>query len=317
MLQSQRLKTKKEHHLEEITACPECNGTSLAKDTYRGEIVCRNCGLVIDDDLLDYGPDWRAFDAEQREKRAHTGAPATPLLSDKGLTTTIGWRDKDFYGRTIPNKNRAQVFRLRKWQKRIRVGKNTQRNLTQALGVLNRISSSMTLPRNVRETAAVIYRKVLDEDLIRGRSIQAVAASAVYAACRQNGIPRSLDEIAEASGISRKEIGRNYLFISRELKFKMQTPSPKDYISRFNSELKLSNQTLRKAIEITQLAEDKKILSGRAPLGIAAAALYMASVLCGEHKTQKEIADVASVTEVTIRNRYKELAEKLQIEFVV
>jgi len=317
MIKREKMKQKLGHIIEEITTCPECKSSSLSRDSYRGEIVCRNCGLVIDDNLLDYGPDWRAFDAEQREKRAHTGAPTTPLLPDKGLTTTISWKDQDSYGHTIPNKNRAQVFRLRKWQKRIRVGKNSQRNLTQALGVLNRISSSMTLPRNVRETAAVIYRKVLDEDLIRGRSIQAVAASAIYAACRQNGIPRSLDEIAEASAISRKEIGRNYLFIARELKLKMQTPSPRDYISRFNSELKLSMQTLRKAIEITQAAEDKKILSGRAPLGIAAAALYMASVLCGEHKTQKQIADVASVTEVTIRNRYKELAEKLNIEFSV
>jgi transcription initiation factor TFIIB len=311
------MKTKLGNQLEEITVCPECKSSKLSKDTYRAEIVCKNCGLVIDEDLLDYGPDWRAFDAEQKEKRAHTGAPITPLLSDKGLTTMISWKDKDSYGRTIPNKNRAQVFRLRKWQKRIRIGKNIQRNLSQALNVLNRIASSMTLPRNVRETAAVIYRKVLDEDLIRGRSIQAVAASTIYATCRQYGIPRSLDEIAESSGVSRKEIGRNYLFIARELKFKLQTPSPKDYISRFNNELKLSMETQAKALEITKAAEEKKILSGRAPLGIAAAALYMASVLCGEHKTQKQIADVASVTEVTIRNRYKELATKLNIEFTV
>lgn len=303
--------------VEELSFCPECKSKKLSKDAVRAEVVCKDCGLVIDEDLLDYGPDWRAYDAEQKNKRSHIGTPATPLLSDKGLTTTIGWKDKDSYGHVIPSKNRAQIYRLRKWQKRIRAGKNIQRNLSQALITLNQISSSMTLPRNIRETSAMLYRKVLEKDLVRGRSIQGVAAATIYAACRQLKIPRSLDEIAEASAISRKDIGRNYLCIARGLKLKVQPASPTDYISRFSNELKLTGKTQRKALEILRTAEDKKILNGRAPIGIAAAVIYVSSVLCGERRSQKQVADVSSVTEVTIRNRYKELITKLNIEIAI
>jgi transcription initiation factor TFIIB len=299
--------------IEELSTCPECNSHRLSRDTLRAEVVCKDCGFVIDEDLLDYGPDWRAFDEEQKSKRAHTGAPSSPLIPDRGLATTIGWKDKDSFGHTIPAKNRAQVYRLRKWQKRIRAGSSPQRNLSQALIVLNQISSTMMLPRDIRETAAIIYRKVLEGYLVRGRSIQGVAAATIYAACRQLGVPRSLDEIAEASSLSRRDIGRNYLCISRGLKLKVHLASPNDYISRFSSQLKLSGKTQRKAGEIVRIAEDEKILNGRAPIGIAAAAIYMSSILCGEPRSQKQVADVSSVTEVTIRNRYKELAKKLNI----
>jgi transcription initiation factor TFIIB len=308
---------KTTQQLEELTVCPECKSHRLSRDTLRAEIVCKDCGLVIDEDLLDYGPDWRAFDAEQKNKRAHTGTPTTPLLSDKGLTTTIGWKDRDSFGHRIPAKNRAQIYRLRKWQKRIRAGKNTQRNLSQALITLNQISSTMMLPRDIRETAAMIYRKVQEKDLIRGRSIQAVAAAAIYAACRQLRIPRSLDEIAEASAITRKEIGRNYLCISRGLKLRVQPASPNDYISRFSSQLKLTTKVQRKALDIVQLAEEEKILNGRAPIGVAAAAIYISSVLCAEPRSQKQVANVSCVTEVTIRNRYKELVKKLNLDLAL
>jgi transcription initiation factor TFIIB len=305
------------HQVEELSVCPECKSNNLSRDAVRAEVVCKDCGFVIDEDLLDYGPDWRAYDLEQKNKRVHTGAPMTPLLPDKGLSTIIGWKDRDYNGHSIPTKNRAQMYRLRKWQKRIRVGKRAYRNLSQALTSLNQISSTMMLPRNVRENAAILYRKVLDRDLVRGRSIKAVAAATIYAACRQSGIPRSLDEVAAATSISRKEIGRNFLCISRGLKLRLTPTSPNEYLIRFSNELKLSGKTRLKAVEILQTAEDKKILSGRAPLGISAAALYIAAVLCGERRTQKQISDIASVTEVTIRNRYKELAEKLHIDFTL
>jgi len=304
-------------HIEELSLCPECKSNRLSKDAVRAEVVCKDCGFVIDEDLLDYGPDWRAYDAEQKNKRAHTGAPTTPLLPDKGLLTTIGWKDKDSFGHVIPSKNRAQIYRLRKWQKRIRAGKNTQRNLSQALITLNQISSAMTLPRDIRETAAMIYKKMLEKDLVRGRSIQGVAAAAIYAACRQLKIPRSLDEISEASAISRKEIGRNYLCISRGLRLKILPATPNDYISRFSNDLNLTGKTKLKALEILRTAEEKKILNGRAPIGIAAAVIYISSVLCAERKSQKQIAEVSNVTEVTIRNRYKELVQKLDIELTV
>ena len=312
-----RKKKKNKQQVEEITQCPECGSTHLTRDYARGELVCEDCGLVIDEDFIDHGPEWRAFDSEQREKRSRVGAPLTYTIHDKGLSTVIGWKNRDSYGKSIPTRSRAQLYRLRKWQRRIRVSNATERNLAFALAELDRMASGMGLPRNVRETAAMIYRKAVIKNLIRGRSIEGVSAAALYAACRQCGVPRTLDEVAEASGVSRKEIGRTYRFIARELGLKLMPTSPQDYISRFCSELGLSGDVQSKAIEILKEAADKELTSGRGPTGVAAAAIYIASILCGERRTQREVADVAGVTEVTIRNRYKELAERLDIDIVL
>ncbi|RLF39481.1 MAG: transcription initiation factor IIB [Thermoplasmata archaeon] len=313
----EEVKKKKRPTIEEITQCPECGSTNLNLDYARGELVCEDCGLVIDENFIDQGPEWRAFDAEQKEKRARVGAPLTYTIHDKGLSTVIGWKNKDSYGKSIPTRSRAQLYRLRKWQRRIRVSNATERNLAVALAELDRMASAMGLPRNVRETAAMIYRKAVLKNLIRGRSIEGVAAAALYAACRQCGVPRTLDEIASVSRVSRKEIGRTYRFIARELELKLMPTSPQDYISRFCSELKLSGDVQAKAMEILKEAADKELTSGRGPTGVAAAAIYIASILCGERRTQREVADVAGVTEVTISNRYKELAERLDIDIIL
>jgi transcription initiation factor TFIIB len=175
----------------------------------------------------------------------------------------------------------------------------------------------MGLPRSVRETAAMIYRKAALKNLVRGRSIQGVTAASLYAACRQCHVPRTLDEISLIAQISRKEIGRNYRYVSRELALKLMPTTPKDYISRFCSELKLSNNVQAKTLEILGHAVNQELTSGRGPTGLAAASLYISSVLCGERRTQREVAEIAGVTEVTIRNRYKELAQKLDIHIVM
>src|ERR671936_2948699 len=308
--------TKKIEEADEVTRCPECNSGHLAFDYERGELICEECGLVLNDQMIDQGPEWRAFDVEQGEKRARTGAPMTMLIHDKGLSTMIGWKNKDSYGKSIPTRNRAQLYRLRKWQRRIRVSNATERNLAFALSELDRMASGMGLPRNVRETAAMIYRRAVTKNLIRGRSIEGVAAAALYAACRQCNVPRTLDEIADASRVSRKEIGRTYRFIARELKLKLMPTSPIDYIPRFCSELKLSGEIQAKTADILKQAADRELTSGRGPTGIAAAAIYIACILAGERRTQREVAEVAGVTEVTIRNRYKELAEKLDIDII-
>lgn len=306
-----------EKKVEYIDECPECNSKSLARDYERAEMICNTCGLVIDEKIMDLGPEWRAFDNEQRVKRSRAGAPMTYTIHDKGLSTVIDWRDKDCYGKDISPRKRAQIYRLRKWQQRIRVSNATERNLAFALTELERVASRMTLPRNVRETAAVVYRKAVEKGLIRGRSIEGVAASSLYAACRQCSVPRTLDEIADASKLNRKEIGRTYRFVSRELGISLKPTTPIDYVPRFGSELGLSGEVQSKAIEILKKAMEKELTSGRGPTGVSAASIYIASVLLGERRTQREVADVAGVTEVTIRNRYKELAEKLDIEITI
>jgi len=303
--------------IEEIVQCPECGSNHLSKDYSRAELVCRNCGFILDENMIDQGPEWRAFDNEQREKRARTGSPMTYTIHDKGLSTSIGWTNRDAYGKSIPTKNRAQLYRLRKWQRRVRISDATERNLALALSGIDRLSSGMGLPRTVRETAAMIYRKAALKNLVRGRSIPGVTAASIYAACRQCHVPRTLDETSSIANISRKEIGRTYRFVSRELGLKLLPTSPEDYVSRFCGELKLSSTVRVKTLKILQDAARGELTSGRGPTGMAAASLYIACVLCGERRTQREVADIAGVTEVTIRNRYKELTQKLNMDIIL
>lgn len=305
-----------EKNTEHVDMCPECGGRDLSRDYKRAEVVCSGCGLVVDEDIVDQGPEWRAFDYAQMQARSRTGAPMTYLIHDKGLSTTIDWRDKDIHGNNITN-HRAQLYRLRKWQKRIRVSNSVERNLSVALMELERFSSRLALPRNVRETAAVVYRRAVEKGLVRGRGIERVLAASLYTACRQCSVPRTLDEISEASGVGRKDIGKTYRFISRHLGINLDPTTPIDYVPRFGSELGLSGEVQSKAIEILKAAIAIELTSGRGPVGACAAAIYIACVLLGEKRTQREIAEAAAVTEVTIRNRYKEMAEKLDIEVVL
>jgi transcription initiation factor TFIIB len=308
---------KTKQKIEETCSCPDCGSEHLSKDYARGELVCKDCGLVIDEDIIDHGPEWRAFDREQQDKRSRIGAPMTYTLHDKGLSTSIGWTNRDAYGKLIPPRNRGQLYRLRKWQRRIRISDSTERNLSIALASIDQIASGMSLPRRVRETSAMIYRKAALKNLVRGRSIEGVVAASLYAACRQCHVPRTLDEISSAAHMTRQEVGRNYRYVARELQLKLMPTAPGDYISRFCSELKMSNQVQMKAMEILGLAANQELTSGRGPTGLAAASLYIASVLCDERRTQREIATIAGVTEVTIRNRYKELTNKLGIDIVM
>ena len=319
MTYNQREKTIHTHRnsLDEITVCPECKGKHIIRDPYRGELVCADCGLVIDEDIIDYGPDWRSFDKEEYNKKAHTGSPISHLIHDGGLTTEISSQNRDFYGKPLSNKTRAQIYRLRKWQRRIRIRNSTERNIAEAFSQLMRISSTMNLPRNVRETAAMIYKKAAEMDLIRGRTIDGILAAAIYAACRQCHAPRTFDEISRVINISRRNIGRNYRFLARELKLHILPASPIDYLTRFGGKLKLSSEVQTKAKEIIDQAEHEKLTIGQNPIGIVAASLYMASVLCGDKKTQREVAEKIGITEVTIRNKYKQLSEKLGIHIAL
>jgi len=299
--------------VEKIQRCPECDSEHISKDYRRGEIICENCGLVLDDYYIDEGPEWRAFDSQQKEKRARTGAPMNYLTHDKGLSTQISWKNKDAYGRTIPHKNRGQIYRVRKWHRRIRISNATERNLASALRELDRLSSKMGLPRSIRETSAMIYREAVEKNLIRGRSIETVIASSLYAGCRKCDVPRTLTEIANAAQADEKQIGRAYRFLSRELGLKLLPTKPERYIKRFCSKLELNRDVISKCEEIISQATDLGLTSGKGPTGVAAASIYISSILEGDPRTQRAIAEVAGVTEVTIRNRYKEIAEEIGI----
>lgn len=305
--------TETDESESEDQMCPECDSGDLVTSTDSNEIVCEECGLVIEDQNIDHGPEWRAFDHSERQNKSRVGAPTTQAMHDKGLTTQIDWKNKDAYGKSLSSEKRSQMHRLRKWQERIRTNDAGERNLQFALSEIDRMASALGVPRSVREVASVIYRRALSEDLIRGRSIEGVATSCLYASCRQEGIPRSLEEVTEVSRVDKMEIGRTYRYIAKELSLEMKPADPKEYVPRFCSDLEVSEEVKMKAVEIIDKTAKQGLLSGKSPTGFAAAAIYAASLLCNEKKTQQEVGEVAQVTEVTIRNRYQEQIEAMGI----
>jgi transcription initiation factor TFIIB len=293
---------------EDDLTCPECEG-QLVHDEERAETVCSDCGLVVEEGGIDPGPEWRAFDAQEKDEKSRVGAPTTTMMHDKGLSTNIGWQDKDAYGNSLSSRQREKMQRLRTWNERFRTRNSKERNLKQALGEIDRMASALGLPENVRETASVIYRRALDDDLLPGRSIEGVATAALYAAARQAGTPRSLDEIASVSRVDKMELTRTYRYIVRQLGLEVQPADPVSYLPRFTSDLDLSEEAERQARELLESAKAGGVHSGKSPVGLAAAAIYAAALLTNEKVTQSEVSEVTDVSEVTIRNRYKELLD--------
>jgi transcription initiation factor TFIIB len=299
--------------LWKITKCPECTSDNLVEDYDRGEVICQACGLVINENVMDRGPEWRAFTKEERESRGRVGIPISYSMHDKGLSTVIDRINRDAYGKQLPISTRLEMLRLRKWQIRTRVHSSIDRNLAQAMAELDRLTDNLHIPSQVKERAAVIYRKALDSGLVRGRSIAAIAAAALYAACRATETPRTLKEVATASSVKRKDVARCYRLLLRELNIRMPVEDPIRCVSKIASKVRIPIRTQRTAIKILGEAKKRGVVSGKDPMGLSAAALYVACVLDDVKKTQKEIAEVANVTEVTVRNRYKGLKESLKL----
>jgi transcription initiation factor TFIIB len=293
--------------------CSICGGTDFYEDVSRGENICTSCGCVMETQIVDSGPEWRAFTAEERNARARTGSPMTLTMADKGLATTIGWSDRDANGRAIAAGNRAAIYRMRKWQIRTLVHSSQHRNLSIAMSEMDRLSSQLGVPRESKETAALIYRKALTKRLVRGRSIEGMVAASLYLSCRIHKIPRQLDEIVTEARVNRKELGQCVRLVLRNVPIKVPIPSANDLMPRISADLALDGKTLQTAMDIINQAREKGITAGKDPGGLAAAALYIAGIIEDDRRTQREIAEASNVTEVTVRNRYKDLASNLQI----
>jgi transcription initiation factor TFIIB len=268
----------------------------------------------MSEERVDRRPEWRAFTPMQKESRSRVGIPLSFAVHDKGLTTIIGRIGRDAFGRQIPIKTKLQMLRLRKWQIRSRVHSSADRNLAQAMAELDRLCDKLHIPAGIKEKAAIIYRKSLDKDLVRGRSISAIAAASLYASCRITQTPRTLREISEQSPINKKDIARCYRLMLREFEIQMPIPNAQLRVPKIAAKVNVGERTQQIAIDILREAEKIKTTAGKDPMGLAAAALYIACLMNNEKMTQKKIADAAGVTEVTIRNRYKGLRDSLDIK---
>jgi transcription initiation factor TFIIB len=294
--------------------CDECGSGNILSDAESGELVCTECGYVITEKYVDPGQEWRSFDREQFEQRSRVGAPITWAIHDMGISTMIDSRDRDAAGRELSPTRRAQLYRLRKWHRRSKVSGTTERNLSYALSEMTKTYYRLNLPANVLETASILYRKAIQKRIVKGRSIHVVAAASVYMASRQCRIIRSIEEVAKNANVGSKELGRAYRVMLRYLGNDVPRIEPESYLSKFVSQLSLNGETELLARDILKIASYMRLTIGRGPSGIAAASLYIACLLNGELQTQGNIAKIADVTEVTIRNRYKELMQALNIQ---
>ena len=297
--------------------CSRCGKKSLLTDQVTGEQFCGKCGYVTSEKLQASGPEWRSFQKDGGSDPARTGAPSSLTIHDMGLSTVINPQNRDATGKPLTASMKSTIERLRTWDNRSQVHEPADRNLRQALSELNKLKDKVAISSSVLEKAAYLYRKALEKKLVRGRSISAMIAASLYAACRDTETPRTLKDIADAANVKRKDISRCYRLLYNELELKMPVVDPIQCIARISSKLKVTEKIKRYAAKILKETQKRQESSGKDPMGLAAAALYFSCAINGVSITQRDLAEAAGVTEVTIRNRYKGLKEAkiLELDF--
>ncbi|GGL34248.1 transcription initiation factor IIB [Halarchaeum grantii] len=286
--------------------CPECEGRVLADG---GELACTACGLVLEEERFDHGSEpW--FDAENDEAR-RTGAPLTPARHDRGLSSEIGYGG-DANGNCLSPRKRAQIARLRREHTRARWRSKAERNLATAFTEIRRLVSALESPRTVAEEACTLYRRAQSRDLIRGRSIEMMAAGSVYAACRCRNVARPPPEIAAVASCSRSDVVLGYGVLNRELGLDAKPVGVHDRVPAIASTCDVADAVTTRAFELADIAESCGIANGRHPRGVAAACLYLAARETEDPITQQTVATAASVSDATVRNRIVEFQPVLE-----
>lgn len=311
--------TEKQREIEteaNPSACPECGSIRLITDYKRGEMYCQDCGLVVNETYIDPGPEWSVYDSHHL-RRIRVGPAVTNTLHNKGLTTEISYYDRDASGQRLNEDTKALASRLRAAHKKQKIRGSGEKNLITSMIEIDRLVSVLGLHPDIKERAAVIFRKAYDMKLTQRRHYEALAAASVYAAIKEAGLPRTLKEIVKVSHAKKKHIGRIYRMLLRELNINITPTDPKDLLTRFSTILEIDNETRQEAEKILDKAIKNNLLTGKDPRSLVAAVIYIASHLTKNPKTQKEVAEKVGVTEVTIRNRYKELSTKLGIDVVL
>jgi len=294
--------------------CPECGNQEFITDAEKGEIICK-CGLVLKDNVLNENPEWIAYTHEEQRQRERVGLPITLTRHDMGLQTTF-YIDRDKYGKILPKNTQATMMRLKRWQKVSNIEETRDKNLKRAMSELNRISDRLNLPKHVQQEAALIYRKALKIGMVRGRSIKEMVAASTHLACRINCIPRKLSEVVTASGRDRKRIAKYYRKIKINLDIKLPPDEPAKYIAKIANMARIDPKIQNRAMELLHKAKGYTLL-GKNPSGLATSLLYIASKEEGnrKRKSQADLAQCAGVTEVTIRNRVRDLMKVLKLKF--
>jgi len=277
-----------------------CKTYPVITDSERGEIVCGGCGLILVQNIADTSYESNGYTLEGFMKQARTG-PATSLtMYDRGLSTVIGV-NKDFSGNTLPSKTKYEFNRLRTWDQRSK-SRNTA-TLSKAFTLLHGMKTKLGIPNNVVENAAYIYRKIVSAKLTRGRTMTSLISASLYAACRENNIPRTLDDIANAGNVERRILSRDLRTIIRKLGLNLNQYDTASFISKISNNMNLKEKIKRDAFEILKRCEKEQITAGKHPVAQAAASLYISCIMNGENISQKKFSVESGVSDVTIRNR--------------
>ncbi len=303
----------------ETQSCPECQ-SSLIDDVQNGEIICSGCGVVVADQMADNGPESKGSSLEEKMKLARATGQTTYSQHDLGITTEISMSTRDFSGKSINTEVANQMHNLRKWQQRVRVSSPRERRLANVLTKIGEACNGLSLPKNILETASMIYRNLDDKMDVKGKSVASISAATIYMACKQCDVVRSLDEICQGLCAQKdvkakaKLAARYYRTMVMEMgSFNAPVVTIDKYISKIANLTKTDVRVERLALEIAEKTKNNSIADGKAPNGIAAAYLYVASVLLGQSVLQRDVSSIAGVTEVTIRNRCKEILTSYQL----
>lgn len=292
--------------------CPKCGSEQLITDYQQSQVVCGDCGYTLADHLKTLDPDWRRID-EMKDSDRRAGPPIDRMRFDKGLTTQIQKRSKDGKGKSMDAEQKRKSWKLRMTEKRTRLKDSHERGIAFASSEIQRLSSGLNLPERAEVRSLDLYREASKEGLVRGRSREGIATASIYATCRILDIPRTMEEIARTSAIDRKELRRSFLSLSRNLDLDIPPADPADYISKYSDELDMSTESRRLARKILRRAKNEGLVTGRNPRGVVGAILYLAAKKNGESRTQKRTAETVKVTAVTLRNRFRELEEEIDL----
>ena len=307
----------------ETQCCPECQ-SSLVDDVQNGEIICSGCGVVVADQMADYGPESKGSSLEEKMKLARATGQTTYSQHDLGIATEISISAKDFSGKTINSEVANQMHNLRKWQQRVRVSSPRERRLANVLTKIGETCQNLSLPKNVLETASMIYRNLDGQIEVKGKSVVSISVATIYMACKQCNVVRSLEEICKVVCVA-KDVKSKTKLAAKYYRTMVMEMGPATapvitmdkYISKIANLTQTDVRVERLALEISEKTRNNNLADGKAPNGIAAAYLYVASILLGQNVIQRDISSVAGVTEVTIRNRCKEILTSYKLQVIL
>lgn len=292
---------------EQTDVCSLCNNTSIVFDSETSETICSSCGMVVKDNIESMGPEWRSYSGEDIESKSRTGMPSSLAFHDMGLSTFISYSNVDANGVAISAEQRSKVQRMRRWNKISSNNRSYHRNLKNAFAILSTIKDKLSLSDTLIEKAAYNYRKALDKKIIKGRSIRALIVAAVYAACRDLAVPRTLEEISVAANTDAIFAGKCYRLLVQNLELKLPVIDSNKYLARIANKAKVSEKTYRAALDMLSTIKGDPISHGKDPNALAVAVLYAACLEEGENVSQAQVAVAGDISIVTLRKRFQDV----------